>query len=214
MQFGMGQAVVRKEDLRLLTGGGRYLDDVNLSGQAHAAFLRSPHAHAKIKSIDTASAKKGPGVIAVLTGADLEADGVAPIPCLAQVPNKPGTPKQIFPRRTALATDRVRHVGDAVVMVVAESAAAARDALEHITVDYEPLPSVTDPVAATQNGAPQIWPEAPGNVDFTWADGDEKAVADAFKAAKRTVAVDLVNNRVVVNSMETRGAIGQYDAAA
>ncbi len=214
MQFGMGQAVVRKEDLRLLTGGGRYLDDINLPGQAHAAFLRSPHAHAKIKSIDTASAKTAPGVIAVLTGADLEADGVAPIPCLAHIPAKPGTPEQVFPRRTALATDRVRHVGDAVVMVVAESATAARDALEHIAVDYEPLPSVTDPVAAMQKSAPQIWPEAPGNLDFTWGDGDEKAVAGAFTAAKRTVAVDLVNNRVVVNSMETRGAIGQYDAAA
>ena len=213
MQFGMGQSVVRKEDLRLLTGGGRYLDDVNLAGQGHAAFLRSPHAHATIKSIDAAAARKAPGVIAVLTGAELEADGVAPIPCLAQVPNKPGTPRQVFPRRTALAVDRVRHVGDAVAMVVAETAAAARDALEHIAVDYEALPSVIDPVAALQKGAPQIWPEAPGNLDFIWADGDEKAVVAAFKKAHRTVALELVNNRVVVNSMEARGAIGQYDAA-
>ena len=214
MQFGVGQAVVRKEDLRLLTGGGRYLDDLNLPGQAHAAFLRSPHAHARIAGIDAAAAAKRPGVVAVLTGADLEADGIPPMPCLAHVPPKPGTPEPVFPRRTALATDRVRHVGDAVAMVVAESAAVARDALEHIVVDYDPLPAVTDPVAATQPGAPQLWPEAPGNVDFIWADGDEAAVAAAFGKAARTVALDIVNNRVVVNSMETRGAIGQFDAAA
>src|SRR5262249_46527718 len=227
MQFGMGQAVVRKEDLRLLTGGGRYLDDLNLPAQAHAAFLRSPHAHARVAAIDASVASRRPGVIAVLTGKELEADGIAPMPCLAHVPPKPGPPPPpppppptpaapgwVFPRRTALATDRVRHVGDAVAMVVAESAAAARDALEYIVVDYAPLPAVTDPVAAMQPGAPQLWPEAPGNVDFIWADGDEAAAAPAFRKAARTVALDIVNNRVVVNSMETRGAIGQFDAAA
>jgi len=212
MQFGVGQAVVRKEDLRLLSGGGRYLDDINLPGQAHAAFLRSPHAHARVLSVDTSAAMKQPGVIAVLTGKELEADGIPPMPCLAHVPAKPGTPEPVFPHRSQLVTDLVRHVGDAVAMVVAETAAAARDALEHIAIDYEPLPSVSDPVAAMQPSAPQIWPEAPRNVDFIWADGDESAVSDAFKKAARTVAVDLVNNRVVVNSMETRGAIGRYDA--
>src|SRR5262249_58746647 len=145
MQFGMGQAVVRKEDLRLLTGGGRYLNDLNLPAQAHAAFLRSPHAHARVAAIDASVASRRPGVIAVLTGKELEADGIAPMPCLAHVPPKPGTPEQAFPRRTALATDRVRHVGDAVAMVVAESAAAARDALEYIVVDYAPLPAVPPP---------------------------------------------------------------------
>jgi len=214
MQFGIGQAVVRKEDLRLLTGGGRYLDDINIAGQAHAAILRSPHAHARIRWIDASAALTRPGVVAVLTGADLEADGVAPMPCLAHIPSKPGTPEQVFPRRMQLVADRVRHVGDGVAMVVAESAAAARSALADIAVDYEPLPATTDPVAAMQSGAPQIWPEAPGNLDFTWADGDANAVDAAFKKAPRRVAVDLVNNRVVVNSMEPRGAIGQYDAAA
>src|SRR5262245_26136790 len=135
MQFGMGQAVVRKEDLRLLTGRGRYLDDINLPEQAHAAILRSPHAHARIRSVDTALARQSPGVIAVFTGADIEADGVAPLPCLAHVPNKPGTPEQAFPRRMVLVADRVLHVGDAVALVVAESAAAARDALAEIAVD-------------------------------------------------------------------------------
>jgi aerobic carbon-monoxide dehydrogenase large subunit len=214
MQFGMGQAVVRKEDLRLLTGGGRYLDDINLPGQSHAAILRSPHAHARIRSVDSAAARKSPGVIAVFTGADIGADGVAPMPCLAHVPNKPGTPEQVFPRRMVLVADRALHVGDAVAMVVAESASAARDALAEIAVDYEPLPAAIDPVAALQPGAPQLWPEAKGNLDFIWADGDEKAVDAAFKRAKRTVGLDLVNNRVVVNSMEPRGAIGQYDAGA
>jgi len=213
MQFGMGQAVVRKEDLRLLTGGGRYLDDINLPGQAHAAILRSPYAHARIRSVDSSAALTRPGVIAVFTGTDLEADGVAPLPCLAHIPAKPGTPEQVFPRRPALVVDRVRHVGDAVAMVVAESAAAARDALADIAVDYEPLPAVIDPIAAMQSGAPQIWPEARRNLDFIWADGDEAAVSAAFKRASRTVSLDLVNNRVVVNSMEPRGAIGRYDAA-
>ena len=214
MQFGIGQAVVRKEDLRLLTGGGRYLDDINIAGQAHAAILRSPHAHARIRSIDSSAALTRPGVVAVFTGADLEADGVAPMPCMAHIPNKPGTAEQVFPRRMQLVADRVRHVGDAVAMVVAESAAAARGALADIAVDYEPLPATTDAVAAMQSGAPQIWPEAPGNLDFTWADGDAKAVDAAFKKAQRRVPLDLVNNRVVVNSMEPRGAIGQYDSAA
>jgi carbon-monoxide dehydrogenase large subunit len=214
MKFGVGQAVTRTEDLRLLTGRGRYLDDINLSGQAHAAILRSPHAHAAIKSIDASAAKSRPGVIAVFTGQDIEADGLAPMPCLAHVPPKPGTPEPAFPRRTALAVDRARHVGDAVALVVAENAAAARDALEHIIIDYDPLPAVTDPVAALKPGAPQVWPDVPGNLDFTWADGDEQATAAAFKKAARVVGLDLVNNRVVVNSMETRGAIGDYDKAA
>src|SRR4029453_6655511 len=137
MQFGMGQAVVRKEDLRLLTRGGRYLDDINLPQQSHAAILRSPHAHARIRSVDASAALARPGVIAVFTGTDLEADGVAPMPCLAHIPNKPGTPGQVFPRRMPLVADRVRHVGAAVAMVVAESAAAARDALADIAVEYE-----------------------------------------------------------------------------
>src|SRR4030095_2111421 len=152
MQFGMGQAVVRKEDLRLLTGGGRYLDDINIAGQAHAAILRSPHAHARIRSIDSSAALTSPGVIAVFTGADVEADGVAPMPCLAHIPNKPGTPEQVFPRRMVLVADRVRHVGDAVAMVVAESAAAARDALADIAVEYESLPAGVAAGAADQGG--------------------------------------------------------------
>ena len=156
-----------------------------------------------------------PGVVAVFTGADLEADGVAPMPCLAHIPNKPGTPEQVFPRRMQLVADRVRHVGDAVAMVVAESAAAARGALADIAVDYEPLPATIDAVAAMQSGAPQIWPEAPGNLDFTWADGDAKARGRRLQeGAALACALDLVNNRVVVNSMEPRGAIGQYDSAA
>jgi aerobic carbon-monoxide dehydrogenase large subunit len=213
MKFGIGQAVPRTEDLRLLTGRGRYLEDINLPGQAHAAVLRSPHAHARITSIDVAEAAAMPGVIAVLTGRDLAADGIAPLPCMAHVPAKAGTPEPAYPPHPALALDRVRHVGDGVALVVAETAAQARDAVDQILVDYEPLPAVTDPVAALAKGAPEIWPEAPGNLNFTWADGDEAATDTAFKAAKRVVALELVNNRVVVASMETRGAIGDWDKA-
>ncbi|MGH8699267.1 MAG: xanthine dehydrogenase family protein molybdopterin-binding subunit, partial [Burkholderiales bacterium] len=158
--------------------------------------------------IDTAAAKNAPGVVAVLTGVDLEADGIAPIPCLAQVPNKLGTPKQVFPRRTALATDRVRHVGDAVAMVVADTAAAARDALVLVAVDYEPLPAVTDARAALDAAAPQLHAEAPGNVAYRFARGDEAAVDRAFAAAAHVVALDLVNHRIAGCAIEPRAVIG------
>jgi len=218
MQFGIGQAVVRKEDLRLLTGGGRYLDDINLPGQAHAAILRSPHAHARIRSVDSSGALTSPGVIAVFTGADLAADGVAPMPCLAHVPAKPGTPDQVFPRRMALVADRVRHVGDAVALVVAESAAAARDALANIAVDYEPLPAAIDPIAAMQPGAPQIWPEAPGNLDFTWADGGTprhrltiSGTADTHRVrVARSLALFFSFDLVRARSLETRQVSSVY----
>ncbi len=121
MKFGIGQAVRRKEDQRFLTGTGRYLDDIRLPRATHAVFLRSPHAHAAIAAIDTGAAKAMPGVLAVLTGADAEADGVAPVPCLSPIAVKPGTPAQNFPRRPALARERVRHVGDPVAMVIAET---------------------------------------------------------------------------------------------
>ena len=213
MKFGIGQPVRRKEDHRFITGAGRYLDDIALPGQAYAYLLRSAHAHARLLSIDAAAAKAAPGVIAVLTGADAEADDVAAVPCMAPVTVKPGTSKQNFPRRTVLATDRVRHVGDAVALVVAESAAAAKDAAERIEVDYEIVPAVTDLAKAVAPGASQLWPEAPGNVNFVWADGDKAKTDAAFAKAARTVEIELVNNRVVPNSMELRGAIGVHDAA-
>jgi carbon-monoxide dehydrogenase large subunit len=213
VQFGVGQPVRRKEDRRFIAGAGRYLDDIAIPGQAYAYILRSPHGHAALKAIDASAAKAAPGVIAVLTGADAEADGVAAVPCLAPVAGKPGAPPQNFPRRTVLATDRVRYVGDAVAVVIAETPAAAKDAAERIVVDYDILPAVTDLAAAAKPGAVQLWPEAPGNVNFTWEDGDAAKTAAAFAKAARIVEIDVVNNRVVPNSMEPRGAIGVFDAS-
>jgi carbon-monoxide dehydrogenase large subunit len=206
--------VRRKEDQRFVTGAGRYLDDIKLPGEAYAYVLRSPHAHARVTAIDVTAAKAAPGVIAVLTGADAEADGVAPVPCLAPIPVKAGAPAQSFPRRTVLATDRVRHVGDGVALVVAETLAAAKDAAERIVVAYESLPAVTDLQAAASPGALQIWPEAPGNVNFIWEDGDRAKTDAAFAKAARIVEIDVVNSRVVPNSMEPRGAIAVHDASA
>ena len=214
MQFGVGQPVRRKEDRRLITGKGRYLDDIAPANALRAYLLRSPHGHAAIRSIDVAAARRVAGVHAVLTGADAEADGVKPVPCLAPVPVKPGTPAQNLPRRTALATDRVRHVGDPVALVIADSLAQAKDAAELIEVEYEILPAVSDLKAAVAQGAPVIWPDSPGNINFTWADGDKKATDSAFAKATRTVTVEVVNNRVVPNSMEPRGAIGEFDGGS
>jgi carbon-monoxide dehydrogenase large subunit len=213
VQFGIGQPVRRKEDRRFITGTGRYLDDIVVPGAVYAYVLRSPHGHAAIKSLDVAAARQAAGVLAVLTGADAEADGVRPVPCMAPIPIKPGTPAQNMPRRTVLATGRVRHVGDAVALVIAASRQQAQDAAELIEVDYEILPAVTDTAAAAKPGAPQLWPEAPGNTNFIWADGDKAKTDQAFAAAARIVAVEVVNNRVVPNSMEPRGAVGVYDQA-
>jgi aerobic carbon-monoxide dehydrogenase large subunit len=212
VQFGIGQPVRRKEDQRFITGAGRYLDDIALPGEAFANVLRSPHGHAAIRSIDVAAAKAAPGVLAVLTGADAEADGIRPVPCLAPIAVKPGTPAQNFPRRTVLATDRVRHVGDGVALVIAETRAQAKDAAERIVVEYDSLPAVSDIAAAMAPGAPQIWPEAPGNVNFVWADGDKQKTDAAFARAARVIGIEVVNNRVVPNSMEPRGAIGVHDS--
>jgi carbon-monoxide dehydrogenase large subunit len=214
MQFGIGQPVRRKEDRRFITGAGRYLDDIALPGMVHAYLLRSPHGHAAIRAIDVSAARRLPGVLAVLTGADAERDGLRLVPCLAPVAVKPGTPAQTMPRRPALATDRVRHVGDAVALVVAETRDQAKDAAEAIAVDYEVLPAVTDLAAAVKPGAPLLWPEAPGNRNFVWADGDAEKTERAFAKAARVVSIEVVNNRVVPNSMEPRGAIGVFDAAS
>src|ERR1700720_2490630 len=209
-QFGIGQPVRRVEDRRFITGHGNYLDDIQLPRQAYAFMLRSPHAHARIAAIDAAAALSVPGVLAVFTGEDLARDGIGPIPCLSAVTNRDDTPS-VLPPHPAIARGRVRHVGDTVAMVVAESAAAARDAAELIVVDYDPLPAVVDTAHALDPGQPQVWDEAPGNLCFDWEIGDRAAVERAMAGARHRIAVELVNNRVVVNSMEPRGAIGEYD---
>jgi aerobic carbon-monoxide dehydrogenase large subunit len=208
-QFGVGQAVRRKEDNRLLTGGGRYLDDVTFDGQSYAYFVRSPHAHAKIGGIDSADAAAASGVIGIFTAKDLEAENIGGIPCLAVLTSRDGS-KMAQPPHNLLASDRVRTVGDAVAVVVAETAKQAKDAADLVMVDYDVLPSVTDTADALKSKA-TIWDEAPNNQVFDWENGDREAVDAAFGQAAHVTKVDLINNRVVVASMEPRGALGQYD---
>ncbi len=212
-RFGVGQGLRRVEDLRFLTGQGRYSDDIHFEGETYGALVRSPFAHAEIKTIDTSEALAAPGVLGVYTADDLAADGVGDIPCMVPMPGKNGT-RTVMPPRPALARGRVRHVGDPVAVVVAESAVAARDAAELVTVDYDPLPAVTDTRSAKQPGQPQVWDQAPNNVSLVWETGDEAATAAAFAKAHHVTKLEFVNNRVVVNAMETRATIGDYDAAS
>jgi carbon-monoxide dehydrogenase large subunit len=211
-KFALGQAVPRAEDPALVKGGGRYADDVRLPGEAHAFVLRSPHAHARLRQLDVAAARRAPGVLAVLTGADVRADGLGDIPCLVPVTNVDGSPRGETPR-PLLALDRVRHVGDPVALVVADSAARAKDAAELIEADFEPLPAVADTHAATKSGAPQVWPDVKNNVCFDLALGDRAAVDAAFARAQHVTRLALVNNRLVANPLEPRAAVADYDPA-
>jgi aerobic carbon-monoxide dehydrogenase large subunit len=209
---GIGASVVRKEDKRFITGKGRYVDDIKLVGMTYAHFIRSPHAHAKVKGIDAADALKMPGVLAVLGGKELVEDKVGNLICGWAITSKDGSPMKMgaWP---ALAPETVRFVGQAVAVVIAESKNLARDAAEAVVVDYEELPSVPDVHAAIKQGAPQLHPEAAGNVVYDWVLGDENAVKDAFAKAANVVTLDLVNNRLVPNAMEPRAAIADYDTA-
>jgi carbon-monoxide dehydrogenase large subunit len=209
-KFGMGQPMRRVEDARLLTGTGTYLDDVKLDGCAHGVFVRSPLAHAEIGSVEIEDAKAAPGVIAVYTIADLDAAGVGPVASRARAQNIDGS-DMALPERPVLARGRVRHVGDPVVFVVAETLAQARDAAELVEVDYNDLPVIADTAGAVEPGAPQIWDVAPNNTCFHWDMGDESATEAAFANAHRVTELMLVNNRVSANPMETRGALAAPD---
>jgi carbon-monoxide dehydrogenase large subunit len=209
-QFGIGQPVRRVEDRRFITGHGSYLDDIVRPRQAHAFMLRSPHAHARIASLDTAAALATPGVISVFTGDDLARDGIGNIPCLSAVTNRDGS-QSVLPPHPAIARERARHVGDTVAMVVADSPAAARDAAELIAIDYDPLPAAIETMHARDPGQPAVWDEAPGNLCFDWETGDRSAVEQAMSGAPHRVSLELINNRIIVNSMEPRGALGEYD---
>ncbi len=209
-KFGVGQPASRVEDARFLTGHGRYIGELELPGQLHGAVLRSPHAHAAIRSMDTSAAERAPGVVTVITGEDLARDGIGHLPCVMAVTSRDGS-EAVIPPRPALARERVRHVGDPVAMVVAETAVQAGNALELIEVDYDMLDAVTDTAGALEDGAPQIWEQAPGNLCFDWELGDAAATDAAFQRAARVVELDLINNRVVANPMETRGAIGSVE---
>lgn len=212
-KFGIGQPVRRKEDVRLLTGGGTYTDDLDPPGQAHLVVVRSPHAHARILSIGTAEAKAAPGVLAVLTGADADADGIGRFPVMVDVPGRGGT-TLFAPPREMLQTRKVRMVGDPVAIVVAETRQQAQDAAELVEVAYDPLPSVTDTAASLAPDAPLLWEEQGSNLCVHWSSGREAEAEAAFAHAARIVRVDLVNNRLVGNPMEPRVAVGEYDAAA
>ena len=209
-QNGIGASVRRKEDQRFLTGRGNYVDDINRPGQIYAHVLRSPHAHAAIRKIDTAKAAKAPGVVAVFTGADMAADQIGTLPCGWGINNKDGSPMK-EPPHPVLATERVRHVGDPVAVVIAESRAAARDAAELIAVDYKELPAVASSSEAVKPGAPLVWDDAAGNVCYDWHIGDKDAVAAAFAKAHKVAKLDLINNRLIPNAMEPRAAIGDFD---
>ena len=210
---GIGVAVKRREDRRFLLGKGNYVDDITLPNQSYAIFVRSLHAHAKIGKIDKSAAEKAQGVIAILTGDDVAADGLGGIPCGWLIKNKDGS-NMVEPPHPALAQGKVRHVGDPVAMVIAETRALARDAAALVEIDYEPLPAAGLLSEALKPGAAQVWDEAKGNVCYDWHLGDPAATDAAFKKAARTVEIELTNNRLVPNAMEPRAAIGAYDESS
>jgi aerobic carbon-monoxide dehydrogenase large subunit len=207
---GIGAAVRRKEDFRFITGAGQYTDDVVRPGETRAVFLRSPHAHAKIRSIDISAAKKMPGVIDVLTGADLATDKIGNLICGWMIHSKDGSPMKMAPH-PALAAGKVNCVGDAVAVVIAETQAQGRDAAEKVKVDYEVLPAVVDPAKAQAAGAPQIHTDIAKNTIYQWHLGDANATEAAFAAAKHVTKLDIVNNRLVPNAIEPRAALAEYD---
>jgi aerobic carbon-monoxide dehydrogenase large subunit len=207
-KFGIGQPVPRTEDPRFITGRGRYVDDIDLPLQSHGVVVMSPHAHARIKRLDTAKAKAAPGVLAVLTGADVTADklgGFAP-----PMPEDMGGPKGFRTVRAILEGEKVRAVGDRVAFVVAETLTQARDAAELIEIDYEPLPAVIAVEDAVKPGAPAVWDEAPNNVSFTLIMGNKEATDAAFAKAVHVATLKLNNSRITANSIEPRAANGQY----
>ncbi|MCC7346346.1 MAG: xanthine dehydrogenase family protein molybdopterin-binding subunit [Variibacter sp.] len=212
-EFAIGQSVLRREDPRLLRGQGRYFDDLALHNQLWAAIVRSPHAHAEIRGIDTGRALGAPGVHAVLTGADYRADGLGQIPYMAPYRKRDGAPMYV-PERLPLAVGRVRNVGYPVALVVADTLAQAKDAAELVTVDYAPLPAVVSARAAFEPGAPQLYDDCPNNEAYFYQAGDKVAVAAAFARAAHVVEQRLVINRITANPIEPRGVLGEYDAGA
>jgi carbon-monoxide dehydrogenase large subunit len=211
-KFGVGQPVRRKEDDTLVRGKGKYTDDFQLPRQVYAWIVRSSHAHGTIRGIDTSAAKAMPGVLGVWTGADLVAAGYGPFTCALPLKSRDGTPLHQT-NRTALMTDKVRYVGDAIAFVVAETLMQARDAAEAVEVDIDPLPSVTDPEEAAQPGAPQLYDHIPNNVALDYHFGDAEKVEQAFKRAAHVTRLDILNNRVAVVAMEPRAALASYDKA-
>ncbi|WP_420103903.1 xanthine dehydrogenase family protein molybdopterin-binding subunit [Bosea sp. (in: a-proteobacteria)] len=210
MKFGFGQPVRRVEDQRLTTGTGRYTDDIAAEGALHAYVLRSPYAHARFTISDTAAARALKGVKLILTGADVAHYG--DLPCKGLIKTLSGEPVKSLPV-PVLPTDTVRHVGEAVAFIVAETLAQARDAAEAIAIDWDPLPAVTGIAEALEEGAPQVWPDRARNIAFEAEQGDREKTEKAFAKAARTVSLTVVNNRLASNYMETRACIADYDKA-
>jgi carbon-monoxide dehydrogenase large subunit len=209
-KFAIGQSVRRLEDPHLVQGLGRYSDDVRLPRQAFAVVVRSTHAHARIRGIDASAALKSPGVLAALTGADLAADGLGDLPTDGSRKRRDGTPAFTTPR-PALIRERVRHVGDPLAMVVAETPEQAADGAARVVVEYEPLPAVAGAAAASSPGAPAVWDEAPDNIAFVWEAGSRDAVARAFEQAAHVTRLDFVVTRVAAAPLEPRAAVGEFD---
>src|SRR5277367_2963531 len=210
-RYAIGQPVPRSEDPVLVSGKGRFTDDVNLPGQAYCVMVRSHYAHGIIRGIDGAAARGKQGVLGVYIPADLEAGGVGALPPRQVMNNRDGTP-MLSPVRYALATGKVRYVGDPIAAIVAETAAQAKDAAEAVVVDIDSLPAVTSAREAAAAGAPLLYDDVPANVGLDFHCGDSEKVAAAFAGAAHVTRLELRNNRVVVNAMEPRAAVAQYDA--
>ena len=208
----IGKSVKRVEDKRFITGHGQYTDDIALPGMCYAAIVRSPHAHANLSRIDTAAAAAAPGVVGVFTGEQMHtADAVIGVPCGWQVDFKNGdTMKE--PAHPVLAHGKVRYAGDAVAVVIAETAGQAQDASELVGVDYEVLPAITNSAAAIKKGAPGVHDDVPGNIPFDWELGDKARTDAAVKAAAHVTKLEFTNQRMIPNAIEPRCAIGEYDS--
>ena len=208
----IGATPRRREDARFLTGHGQYLDDLVFPGVAQSVLLRSPHAHARIDGIDTSKALAAPGVLAVLTAAEVAADGLNALPPSVTANVQTGAPFAFVPQ-PLLAHGKVRYGGEPIALIVAETTAQALDAAELVQVDFTPLPAITDAVMAREMGAPEIAAEVPGNVCLDWQIGDAVGAEAAFARAAHTVSLRLNNHRIVTNPMEPRGCVGQFDPA-
>ena len=207
---GIGASVRRKEDARFLNGRGNYTDDINRPGQLHAYVKRSDRPHAKINGIDTAAASKAPGVVAVFTGADIAAEAIGGLPCGWQIHNKDGSP-MAEPPHPVIAVGKVRHVGDPIAVVIAETKQQAKDAAELVAIDYTDLPAAASLAAALAPGAATVHDDVPGNICYDWHIGDKAIVDGVFANAHKVVRLDLTNNRLIPNAMEPRAAVGDYD---
>ena len=209
----IGDSVLRKEDRKLLLGAGRFVDDIRVPGELYAVFVRSPHAHADMSSMDVSAAAAMPGVVSILTGADMEADGIGEIPFMWVMNNSDGTPMN-QPKRWGLARDRVRHVGEPVAVVIADSAAGASDAAEAVMVEYTPRPAVTCARAALEPSAPLLHDDAPGNRLYTFGRGNADAADAAIAGAAHVVEIDIVNNRIACAAIEARACLAIPDTAS